>query len=149
MSYRIPGLLVAAAAIATSAFAETPAGLIGDYQSTPRKVCVPGGSGHRAVCTRSADTLRISRSGFEGRRDVKVTAGFTLPDAQYCAFEGTGYWNAEGKRLLVTDATSGCELSFTPAGRELRGFLLRPDQCNSPCAGRDWLTGVVLRKRPS
>jgi len=90
--------LVAAAfaVLALPVAAETPAGLLGEYRSAPRKVCVPGGSGHRAVCSRSTDVLRIERSGIDGRRDVKVKAEFTLPDAQYCTFEGLAYWNAQG-----------------------------------------------------
>jgi hypothetical protein len=144
---RIAFVAAALLSLAVPATAETPAGMLGEYRSAPRKVCVPGGGGHRAVCSRSTDVMRIERSGFEGRRDVKVRAEFTLPDSQYCSFEGTGYWNAQGRRLLVTDATSGCELSFSPQGRELRGFVVQPEQCSSPCAGRDWLTGVVLRKR--
>jgi hypothetical protein len=29
----------------------------------------------------------------------------------------------------------------------LRSMVVRPEQCSSPCAGRNWLEGVVLRRR--
>ena len=127
--------------------AETPASLLGHYRSTPKKVCQPGGNGHRAVCTRLSDALRIERTGFEGMRDVKVTAEFNLPDSQICSFEGMGYWIPENRRLIVADARSGCELSLVAETRVLRSIVIRPDQCNSPCAGRTWLEGVVLRRK--
>lgn len=137
-----------AALLASSAYAvETPSSLLGEYRSAPRKVCQPGGGGHRAVCSRLADVLRIERAGYEGMRDVKVTAEFNLPDSQVCSFEGTGYWNAEGRQLVVADARTGCELTLNAEQRVLRSIVVRPGQCNSPCAGRTWLEGVVLRRR--
>ena len=140
----LPALAVA---WSMAAAAETPSSLLGHYRSAPKKVCQPGGDGHRAVCSRLADALRIERSGFEGRRDVKVTAEFNLPDSQICSFEGTGYWIAEGRRLVVADTRTGCEMSLVAETRVLRSIVIRPDQCNSPCAGRTWLEGVVLRRK--
>ena len=132
----------------TANAAETPAGLFGDYRSATRKVCMPGGSGHRATCSRVADTMKIEQTLCEaGKRDVKVKAEFTLPDAQICSFEGSGYWNAEGRRLVVADVSTGCELSLIADGRQVRSIVVQPEQCNSPCAGRSWLEGVVLRRR--
>jgi hypothetical protein len=133
--------------VAGAAGAQTPPGLYGEYQSSSRKVCAPGGGGHRSVCTRSIDVMRIERVAYEGDRAVKVRAEFTLADGQYCQLEGRGMWSENGRRLLVTDALNGCAFSFTPHGRELRGLVMEPQQCNSPCAGREWLTGVVFRKK--
>lgn len=140
-------VLLLLAAVSTATVAETPSNLLGHYRSAPKKVCQPGGNGHRAVCSRLSDALRIEASGFEGRRDVKVTAEFNLPDAQICSFAGTGYWIPESRRLVVADARTGCEMSLVAETRVLRGIVVRPDQCNSPCAGRTWLEGVVLRRR--
>lgn len=127
--------------------AGTPAGLFGEYHSATRKVCAPGGGGHRSACTRSIDVMRIERVRDESERAVKVRAEFTLADGQYCQLEGRGMWSDNGRSLLVTDALNGCAFSFTPHGRELRGMVVEPQQCNSPCAGREWLTGVVFRKK--
>lgn len=140
-------LLSAALAAGLPAAAETPEGLLGDWRSAPKSICHAGGNGHRAVCSRIADTMRIERTGFEGRRDVKVTAEFSLPDAQICTFEGTGYWNAEGRQLHVADASNGCELSIAAERRGLRSMVVRADRCQSPCAGTSWLEGVVLQKK--
>lgn len=140
-------LLCLALACAVPALAQTPEHLLGEYRSTPKRVCQPGGHGHRATCSRVADTMRIENTLFEGRRDVKVKAEFTLPDARVCSFEGTGYWNAEGRRLQVADVSTGCELSLIAERAHLRSIVVRPDQCDSPCAGRNWLEGVVLRRR--
>jgi hypothetical protein len=145
-----PTLFVAAAACVAMQFAaaaETPDGLIGHYRSTPRKVCVANGLGGRPTCSRIINTMSIQRSGLEGNREVKVRAEFTLPDAQICAFEGLGYWNADGRRLLVADAQTGCELVLEPHQRVLHAVEIRPEQCKSPCAGRTWLEGETFRKR--
>lgn len=127
--------------------AEAPAGLIGQFRSADKKVCVEGGRGGKPTCSRVADTLTIERTPFGGNRDVKITAEFTLPDARICSFEGLGYWNEQQRRLVATDNGTSCELSLVPTGRELRSIVMQPDQCASPCAGRSWLEGVVLRKR--
>jgi hypothetical protein len=145
MKYFLVAFLASAAALAHAA--ETPSSLLGDYRSAPRKICHAGGGGHRAVCSRVADVMRIERTGYEGMRDAKVKAEFNLPDARICTFEGTGFWNSEGRQLVVADATTGCELSLTAEKRVLRSIVVRPEQCNSPCAGRTWLEGVVLRKQ--
>lgn len=142
-------LIAAAVALAACAAAatEAPGGLIGRFSSASKKVCVEGGRGGKPTCSRQADTMTIERTPFGGNRDVKVTAEFTLPDARICSFEGMGYWNEREKRLVATDRGTDCEFSLVPVGRELRGIVMRPDRCSSPCAGRSWLEGVVLRKR--
>jgi hypothetical protein len=144
---RAAALAIALWSALAPAGAETPPGLFGEYHAAARRVCAPGGGGHRSVCSRSIDVMRIERVGYEGDRDVKVRAEFTLPDGQYCQLEGRGAWNANARTLLVTDALNGCQFSFSPHGRELRGWVTAPQQCNSPCAGREWLTGVVFRKK--
>lgn len=126
---------------------EAPPGLVGQFRSASKSVCVEGGRAGKPTCSRVADTMTIERTPFGGNRDVKVVAEFTLPDSRICSFEGMGYWNEPQKRLVATDASTDCELSLVPVGRELRGIVIRPDQCSSPCAGRSWLEGVVLRKR--
>lgn len=146
-TFRSAALAVTLACALAPVVAGTPPGLFGEYQSATRKVCAPGGGGHRSVCTRSIDVMRIERVGYEGDRAVKVRAEFTLADGQYCQLEGRGLWSESGRRLLVTDALNGCAFSFSPHGRELRGTVMEPQQCNSPCAGREWLTGVVFRKK--
>jgi hypothetical protein len=127
--------------------AETPSGLIGSFRSAAKKVCLHDVRGGKPKCSRIADTLQIERMPFGGARDVKVTAEFNTSDAQLCPFEGMGSWNAHSRVLAATDARTGCELSLAPHGRELRSMVARPDQCSSPCAGRSWVEGVVLRKR--
>lgn len=126
---------------------ETPEGLVGHFRSAPQKVCLADVRGGRPNCSRLADVMVIERTSFGGARDVKVTAEFNLPDAQVCSFEGMGVWNSHDRSLVATDGRTGCELAMTPRGRELRSSVVRPDQCNSPCAGRSWLEGVVMRKR--
>lgn len=140
-------LPIASICVLATAAAGTPSGLFGEYHSASRKVCASGGGGHRSVCTRSHDVMRIERAGYEGDREVKVRAEFTLADGQYCQLEGRGQWNEPGRRLVVTDALNGCTFSFVPQGRELRGLVMEPGQCQSPCAGGEWLTGVVMRKK--
>lgn len=147
---RRPAFLLApllAAFACTGAAAATPDGVLGEYRSAPKRVCVPGGQGHTAACSRSTDVLRIGRTGYEGMRDVKVSAQFTLPDAQFCPFEGTGYWDARSRTVVAVDASTGCEMNFAVRGRALQGVVLRADQCRSPCAGRSWLEGVTLHRR--
>ena len=126
---------------------EAPSGLIGQFRSASKRVCFSDVRGGRPVCSRQADVMTIERTPFGGVRDVKITAEFTLPDAQVCTFEGMGFWNAHEHRLSATDLSTGCELSLVPRGRELRSMVVRPDQCSSPCAGRSWLEGVVMRRR--
>ena len=143
-------LVIVLAACAVPPFAaraaETPSGLIGRFASTPKKVCVLEGRG-KPRCSRIADTLSIERTPFGGGRDVHVKGEFMLPDARMCSFDGYGAWAPRERSLLATDPGSGCELSLTPVGRELRSLVVQPNQCDSPCAGRNWLEGVVLRKR--
>lgn len=128
--------------------ADAPDGLLGQYKSSKKRVCLPDVRGGRGTCSRVADVMMIERTPFGGSRDVKVTAEFNLPDAKVCSFEGMGVWNSHERSLVATDARTGCELALTPRGGALRSMVVRPDQCNSPCAGRSWLEGVVLR-RPS
>ena len=136
----LAGLCVSAHAAAV------PPGLIGQFRSAPKKVCIPEAGG-KVRCSRIADRMTIERTEFGGGRDVKVTAEFMLPDARLCTFEGWGGWAPRERSVLATDPTSGCELSLTPVGRELKSFVIRGDQCDSPCAGRSWLDGVSMRKR--
>ena len=126
--------------------AEVPFGLIGQFRSQPKKVCIPEASG-KVRCMRIADKMTIERTSFGGARDVKVTAEFMLPDARLCTFEGWGGWAPRERSVLAIDAGSSCELSLTPVGRELKSFVINGDQCDSPCAGRSWLDGVSMRKR--
>ncbi|MES2940083.1 MAG: hypothetical protein V4864_20560 [Pseudomonadota bacterium] len=139
-------LVLSAIALAGGAAAATPEGVLGEYRSAPRRVCVPGSPGGAAACSRSTDVLRIARTGYDAMRDVKVSAQFTLPDAQYCPFEGTGYWDARSRAVVAVDASTGCEMNFAVRGRALQGVVLRADQCRSPCAGRNWLEGVLLQR---
>jgi len=48
---------------------------------------------------------------------------------------------------VAADTTSGCEMTFSAGRRQIRGIVVRPDEWKSPCAGRDWLEGVVLRRQ--
>lgn len=132
---------------AVAGTAEAPSGLIGQWRSPTKKVCVPDGRGGRPACSRIADALSIERTPFGGARDVKLHGEFTLPDAQICRFEGLGFWDARTRRLEAVDSDTGCEVSFAPHGRELRGMVSNPLQCRSPCAGRSWLEGVALHRR--
>jgi hypothetical protein len=139
---------VALLACGPASAAETPDALIGQYGSAAHKVCVASGRSGKPTCSRIADTMTIRPTGVEGgRRQVKVDAEFTLADAKICGFDGVGYWDARERRLLVADETSGCELVIEPQRRGLRAVEVRPQQCNSPCAGKTWLEGEVLRKR--
>ncbi|MES2634427.1 MAG: hypothetical protein V4669_15750 [Pseudomonadota bacterium] len=126
---------------------ETPSTLIGSFRSTPHRICLADAGGGKSWCSRVADTMRIERTPFGGARDVKVTAEFNTAQAQVCAFEGMGVWNSHARVLSVSDPRTGCELSLAPQGSQLRAMVARPDQCNSPCAGRSWVEGVVMRKR--
>jgi hypothetical protein len=125
---------------------ETPSGLIGQFRSSPKRVCVFDARGGKPACARVADVMKIERTPFGGMRDVKVTAKFSLPDSQICPFEGMGAWNMHERSLAVVDARTGCELSLVPSGRELRGMVVRPDRCSSACASRSWVEGVVFRR---
>ena len=127
---------------------ETPDRVLGQFRSPAKRVCLPDVRGGKPTCSRVSDVMYIERTPFGGSRDVKVTAEFTLPDAKVCSFEGMGVWNKHERNLVATDARTGCELALTPKGSSLRSMVVKPDQCNSPCAGRAWLEGVVLR-RPS
>jgi hypothetical protein len=144
----LPLLLALAAGTAwAGSVGETPSGLIGQFRSASKRVCIADLRGGRPACVSTRDTMSIERTVFGGSRDVKVTAQFTLPDARVCEFEGMGVWNAHERTLAAVDARTGCELALVPSGAELRSMVVRPEQCSSPCAGRNWLEGVVLRRR--
>lgn len=132
---------------AVAGTAEAPPGLIGHWRSASKKVCVPDARRSRPACSRIADSLSIERTSFGGARDVKVQGEFTLPDAQLCQFEGLGFWDANARRLEAFDSNTGCEVSFSPNGRELRGMVSNAAQCRSPCASQSWVEGVVFRRR--
>ena len=148
--FAVPAVL--ASIVCATAFAgsigPTPDGLIGQFRSGAKRVCLPDARGGKSTCARVADVMLIERTQSGGPSDVKVTAEFNLPDAKVCSFEGLGVWNKHERSLVATDARTGCELAMTPKGSTLRSMVVKPDQCNSPCAGRNWLEGVVLR-RPS
>ncbi|MBG9387552.1 hypothetical protein [Caenimonas aquaedulcis] len=139
------GVLLWAGAIAGTA--EAPSGLIGQWRSPAKRVCVSDARTGRPACSRISDAVSIERTSFGGARDVKVQGEFTLPNAQLCQFEGLGYWDARSRRLEALDRNTGCEIALAPVGRELRGTVSNPHQCRSPCAGTSWLEGVALRRR--
>ncbi len=149
MNSSLKSACIASVLVATSAaFAmDAPDSVLGRYASAPRSVCVPHGRNGKPTCSRSSDTLVIERTLIGGNRDVKVNATFTLADAQVCTFDGMGYWDTRNRSLVAADPRSGCELVLRKEGRGLRAVALRPDQCDSPCAGRNWLEGEVFRLR--
>ena len=142
----VAALVACACAGLPAQAAEVPAGLIGQFRSAPKKVCIPEASG-KVRCSRLTDKMTIERTGYGGGRDVKVTAEFMLPDARLCTFEGWGGWAPRERSVLATDPNSNCELSLVPMGGVLKSFVIRGDQCDSPCAGRSWLDGVSMRKK--
>jgi hypothetical protein len=144
-------LVLVTVALSSASFAQPtklPSSLLGEYQSSTKRICFLSSNGDWRDCGIATDSLRLSSGQNAISKQIAVEADFVFTNGHICTFEGYGSWNGVDRVRVYNDDTK-CEWLLIHSPPKIHTVVLTPSECHEHCGARGSLDGQVLRKKKS